>query len=88
MSPRQFGRRISALRRESASPVRRGRPWSLPLEDQVLLVVAYWRTNLTLRRLAPLFEVSRSAADRIIDPTVSVCRRHCSPASDWAGAPR
>nr|WP_155073433.1 hypothetical protein [Streptomyces taklimakanensis] len=53
MSPRQFGRLITALRREGADPVRRGRPWSLPLQDRVLLVAAYWRTNLTLRRLAP-----------------------------------
>lgn len=32
----------------------------------MLLVVAYWRTNLTMRQLAPLFGVSKSAADRII----------------------
>ncbi|QCX82359.1 Transposase DDE domain protein (plasmid) [Streptomyces sp. YIM 121038] len=67
LSPRQFGRLIAALRREGAGPVRKGRPWSLPLEDRVLLVAAYWRTNLTLRQLAPLFGVSKSAADRIID---------------------
>jgi hypothetical protein len=30
------------------------------------LVAAYWRTNLTLRQLAPLFGVSKSAADRVI----------------------
>ncbi|WP_435880269.1 transposase [Streptomyces zaomyceticus] len=42
------------------------RPWSLPLEDRALLVAAYWRTNLTMRQLAPLFGVSKSAADRII----------------------
>lgn len=47
--------------------MRNGRPWSLPLEDRVLLVAAYWRTDLTLRRLAPLFEVSKSAADPTID---------------------
>ncbi|AJT62404.1 Putative transposase for insertion sequence element [Streptomyces lydicus] len=58
---------VTALRREGADPVRKGRPWSLPLEDRVLLVAAYWRTNLTLRQLAPLFGVSKSAADRIID---------------------
>ncbi|MGF1432588.1 transposase, partial [Kitasatospora sp. LaBMicrA B282] len=46
---------------------RPGRPWSLPLEDRLLLVAAYWRTNLTLRQLAPLFGVSKSAADRIVD---------------------
>jgi hypothetical protein len=67
LSPRQFGKLITALRREGADPIRRGRPWSLPLEDRVLLVAAYWRTNLTLRQLAPLFGVSKSAADRIID---------------------
>jgi hypothetical protein len=67
LSPRQFGKLISALRREGADPVRKGRPWSLPLEDRVLLVAAYWRTNLTLRQLAPLFGISKSAADRIID---------------------
>ncbi|WP_404816109.1 transposase [Streptomyces thermolineatus] len=67
LSPRQFGRLITALRREGADPVRRGRPWSLPLEDRVLLVTAYWRTNLTLRQLAPLCGISKSAADRIVD---------------------
>jgi hypothetical protein len=67
LSPRQFGKLITALRREGADPVRRGRPWCLPLENRVLLVAAYWRTNLTLRQLAPLFGVSKSAADRIID---------------------
>ena len=72
LSPRQFGKLITALRRECADPVRRGRPWSLPLEDRVLLVAAYWRTNLTLRQLAPLFGVSKSAADHIIG--------HLSPA--------
>ncbi|MBB5792151.1 hypothetical protein HDA41_000115 [Streptomyces caelestis] len=64
---RQFGKLITALRREGADPVRKGRPWSLPLEDQVLLIAAYWRTSLTMRQLAPLFGVSKSAADRIID---------------------
>ncbi|MFD7502399.1 transposase [Streptomyces sp. NPDC059850] len=67
LSSRQFGRLITALRREGADPVRKGRPWSLPLEDRVPLVATYWRTNLTLRQLAPLFGVSKSAADRIID---------------------
>ena len=36
------------------------------MEDRVLLIAAYWRTNLTLRQLAPLFGVSKSAADRVI----------------------
>ncbi|MEU1666300.1 transposase [Streptomyces sparsogenes] len=66
LSPRQFTKLVTALRREGTNPVRKGRPWGLPLEDRVLVVAAYWRTNLTLRQLAPLFGVSKSAADRII----------------------
>ena len=30
------------------------------------MVTAYWRTNLTLRQIAPLFGVSKPAADRTI----------------------
>ncbi|MCQ4079693.1 transposase [Streptomyces sp. RB6PN25] len=67
LSPRAFGKLVTVLRREGADAPGRGRPWSLPLEDRVLLVAAYWRTNLTMRQLAPLFGVSKSAADRIID---------------------
>ncbi|GAA0672063.1 hypothetical protein GCM10009535_59670 [Streptomyces thermocarboxydovorans] len=46
--------------------MRKGRSWSLPLADRVLLVAAYGRTHLSLRQLAALFGVSKSAADRII----------------------
>lgn len=67
LSPRLFGKLVTALRREGVDAVRKGLPWSLPLEDRALLVAAYWRTNLTMRQLAPLFGVSKSAADRIID---------------------
>ncbi|GAB2767492.1 helix-turn-helix domain-containing protein [Streptomyces bullii] len=66
LSPRLFRKLVTGLRREGTDAVRRGRPWSLPLEDRALLA-AYWRTNLTLRQLAPLFGVSKSAADRIIN---------------------
>lgn len=65
--PRQFHKTVTALRREGVDVGRRGRPWGLPLEDRVLLTVAYWRTNLTMRQLALLFGISKSAADRIID---------------------
>lgn len=67
LSPRCFGRRVTAVRRETAADLQRGRPWGLPLEDRILLVTAYWRTNLTMRQIAPLFGISKSAADRIID---------------------
>ncbi|MEW2065239.1 transposase family protein, partial [Streptomyces sp. NPDC007002] len=67
LSPRCFGELLTALRRDGADVVHRGRQWSLPLEDRVLLVTAYWRTNLTLRQLAPLFGVSKSTAGRVIN---------------------
>ncbi len=66
LSPRCFGKLVTHVRRGTAGDSQRGRPWSLPLEDRVLLVAAYWRTSLTLRQLGPLFGVSKSAADRII----------------------
>ncbi len=58
---------MTVLRRTGADTVRKGRPWSLPLEDRTLLVAAYWRTDLTMCQLASLFGLPRSAADRIID---------------------
>ncbi|MEF9909113.1 transposase family protein [Streptomyces sp. P5-A9] len=67
MSLRSFGKQVTVLRCEGADAVGKGRPWSLSLEDRTLLVAAYWRTNLTMRQLALLFGVSKSAAVRIID---------------------
>ncbi|MGW9451366.1 hypothetical protein [Streptomyces sp. NPDC055632] len=58
LNPRQFGGLITALWREGADPVRKGRPWSLPLKNRVPPAAAYWRTNLAPRRLAPLFGIS------------------------------
>ena len=69
LSPRAFRTLVSQLRGEGADAPRFGAAVVLPLQDRVLLVAAYWRTNLTLRQLAPLFGVSKSAADRIIDHT-------------------
>lgn len=67
LSPRCFGKLVTAVRRETAAELQRGRPGGLPLEDCILLVAAYWRTNLTMRQIAPLLGISKSAADRIID---------------------
>lgn len=64
---RCFAKLVASVRREHGADQQRGRPWSLSLEDRVLLVTVYWRTNLTMRQLAPLFGVSKSAAGRIID---------------------
>src|SRR4051794_38310256 len=56
------------------SPGRRGhrrRPagpaLALDLADRVLLVAVYWRTNLTMRQLGPLFGISHSAVHRVLD---------------------
>lgn len=37
------------------------------MEERVLLVTACQRTNLTMRQLAALSDISKSAADRVID---------------------
>lgn len=67
LSPRAFGKLVTALRREGADSPGRGRPWKLSLEDRALLVTAYWRTSLTMPQLVPVFGASKSTADRVID---------------------
>jgi hypothetical protein len=52
LSARQFAKLVRQLRREGAEPPLKGRPWKLAFEDRVLLVAAYWRTNLTIRQIA------------------------------------
>lgn len=82
LSPRAFCKLMRQLRREGSDAPRPGRPWKLSLEDRVLLVAAYWHTNLTLRQLAPLFGVSKSTADRVIDhlgPRLALARAGASP---------
>lgn len=89
VSPRCFGKLVTAVRRKQDAAPQRGRPWSLPLENRILLVTAYWRTNLTMRRLAPLFGISKSAAG----PMLALQQRKRSssmpiPAwSSWLGRP-
>jgi hypothetical protein len=59
MSTRQFAKLIRQLRAEGAEPPPKGRPWKLRFEDRVLLLVAaYWRTNLAMRQIAALFGTS------------------------------
>ncbi len=59
-----FGRLLRVVRERGGEGPRLGRPWCLPLAERVLLVAVYFRTNLTMRQLAPLFGV----------PTATVCR--------------
>ncbi len=78
LSPRCFCKLVTAVQREDAAEPRTGRPWDLTPEDRVLLVAAYWRTNLTIRQLSLLFGMSKSEADRIINhigPLLALPRR-------------
>ena len=70
LQPGQFRKLVAVVAQRGGPEIadgRRGRPWSLQLPDRVLLVATYWRTNLTMRQIGPLFGVSHSAARRIID---------------------
>lgn len=70
LSARQFRKLVTVVRRRSegrAADGRPGRQWCLPLADRVLLVATYYRTNLTMRQLAPLFGIKTAAVHRIID---------------------
>jgi hypothetical protein len=70
LEPRQFRKLVSTVAKRGGEAIADGRPgrqWRLRLEDRVLLVAVYWRTNLTMRQIAPLFGVSHSAAHRVVD---------------------
>jgi len=70
LKPVQFRRLVRVVARRGGEAIADGRPgrqWALGLPDRVLLVAAYWRTNLTMRQIGPLFGVSHSAAHRVID---------------------
>ena len=70
LSVRQFRSLVAAVRRQGGPQIadgRPGRPWRLNLADRVLLVAVYHRTNLTVRQLGPLFDLSPARAHRVID---------------------
>ncbi|WP_447035020.1 transposase family protein [Streptomyces sp. DSM 118878] len=62
----QFALLLKAVRERGGNGTMQGRPWSLPLAERVLLVAVYYRTNLTMRQLGPLFGVPSSTACRVI----------------------
>jgi len=54
----QFRKLVRSVARRGGDEIADGRPsrqWRLDLPDRVLLVATYWRTNLTMRQLRPLF---------------------------------
>jgi hypothetical protein len=68
--PRAFRKLVATVARRGGRQVAdgvNGRQWSLPLADRVLLVATYYRTNLTMRQMAPLFDIRPAAVHRIID---------------------
>ena len=70
LEPRQFRKLVRTVASRGGDAIADGRPgrqWRLRLEDRVLLVAVYWRTNLTMRQIGPLFGVSHSAAHRVVD---------------------
>lgn len=70
LEPRQFRKLVGTVAARGGEAIADGRPgrqWRLRLEDRVLLVAVYWRTNLTMRQIGPLFGVSHAAAHRVID---------------------
>lgn len=70
LQPRQFGKLVGTVAARGGEAIPDGRPgrqWRLRLEDRVLLVAVYWRTNLTMRQIGPLFGISHAAAHRMID---------------------
>jgi hypothetical protein len=62
----QFGKLVGVVRARGGEQTGAGRRWGLALEDRVLVVAVYYRTNLTLRQVALLFGISKSAAGRVV----------------------
>nr|WP_107911457.1 transposase family protein [Streptomyces chartreusis] len=63
---RQFEGLLRVMRERGGNGPGGGRPWALPLSERVLLVAVYYRTNLTMRQLAPLFGISSATVCPVI----------------------
>ncbi|MFF9105146.1 transposase family protein [Streptomyces rubrogriseus] len=82
----QFGRLLKAVRERGGEACGWGRPWRLPLAERVLLVAVYYRTNLTMRQLAPLFGVSPATVCRVIQRLGPLLALEASRAANDAAA--
>lgn len=63
---RQFRALVKVVRERGGDHPVRGRPWALTLEERVLLVAVYYRTNLTMRQLGALMGVSAGTVCRTV----------------------
>jgi hypothetical protein len=59
-------RRLAMVLDRLTAERRCGRPWSRSLRHRVLIACVALRTNLTIRELAAVFRISKSAAHRIV----------------------
>ncbi|GAA1932054.1 hypothetical protein GCM10009837_67210 [Streptomyces durmitorensis] len=78
-------RLLRVVRERGGNGTMMGRPWCLALAERVVLVTVYYRTNLTMRQLAPLFGVSSATACRVIQKLSPPLYVACSSGS---GRPR
>lgn len=62
----RFAKLVKAAKELGGNGPGGGRSWRLPLADRVLLVAVYYRTNLTMRQLAPLFGIPLATVCRVI----------------------
>ncbi|TVZ75869.1 DDE superfamily endonuclease [Streptomyces sp. BK340] len=62
----RFEKLLRAARERGGNGPGGGRPWCPPPAERVLLVAVYYRTNLTIRQLAPLFGCSPATVCRVI----------------------
>ena len=58
--------RLEHIMRHFGRERRRGRPWSRSLKYRVLITCAALRTNLTIRELAAVFQISKSCVHRLV----------------------
>lgn len=76
----QFGRLLNAARERGDEGRDWGHPRQLPLAERVRLVTVYYRRNLTVRQLAPLFGASPATATATAaSPSVSRVSGRCIP---------
>ena len=59
-------RQLAFVMRRLPCEGRRGRPWSRTLRHRVLIACVALRTNLPIRELAAVFQISKSTAHRIV----------------------
>lgn len=66
LSMRQFRKLVALVRRRGGDHGVLGRPWIHGLSDRVLMVATYYRTNLTMRQVGPLFGVCPATVHRAV----------------------